>query len=86
MICSKNNAVSIRSIQYSIYGPDEIRRIGVIPITETNLYSKGLPLPNAVNDLRLGTIDGRFRCGTCRRDVKSCMCHPAYMDLAVPSK
>ena len=31
MIHSKNNSINITSIQYSILGPDEIRRMGVIP-------------------------------------------------------
>ena len=56
----------IDGLNFSIASPEQILESSVLEVTEPNLYSKGIPNANACNDLRLGTVDRRFRCGTCR--------------------
>ena len=64
--------------------PDEINRQAVVEVDEPNLYSKGLPTPAAANDLRMGSVDRRLRCSTCKHGVETCMGHPGKITLAVP--
>lgn len=74
----------IKSITFSVLSPDEITRQAVVEVDEPNLYSKGLPTPGAANDLRLGSVDRRLRCSTCKHGVETCMGHPGKITLAVP--
>ena len=71
-------------VEFGMASPEEIRQSGVMEITRSELYGKGLPLDGAVNDMRLGTTESKYRCATCKRDVKSCMGHPAYLNLSFP--
>jgi DNA-directed RNA polymerase beta' subunit len=74
----------ISKIQFSIASPEEILASSVLCVTEPNLYSKGIPNAGACNDLRLGTVDRRFRCGTCRLSSQQCMGHNGHIVLPWP--
>ncbi len=74
----------ISRIQFSIASPADIVNGSVLCVTEPNLYSKGIPNANACNDLRLGTVDRRFRCGTCRLSSQQCMGHNGHIVLPWP--
>ena len=63
---------------------EEIINASVLQVTEPNLYSKGIPNANACNDLRLGTVDRRFRCATCRHSSQVCMGHNGHIKLGFP--
>lgn len=74
----------IDGIEFSIASPKQIVESSVLEVTEPNLYSKGIPNAGACNDLRLGTVDRRFRCGTCRNSSQICMGHNGHINLGFP--
>jgi DNA-directed RNA polymerase II subunit RPB1 len=85
----------IVQIQFGIFSPEEIRRSSVIQIADNaslrpSTLSVGAPANSkkyyslGINDHRMGTVDRRFACGTCGGDVKECVGHHAYLDLAFP--
>ena len=74
----------IDGLNFSIASPEQILESSVLEVTEPNLYSKGIPNANACNDLRLGTVDRRFRCGTCRHSASKCMGHHGHIRLGFP--
>ena len=74
----------VRGIRFSVSDPASIRKQSVVAIDEPNLYSKGLPTASAPNDLKMGSVDRRMRCSTCRHGVNYCMGHSGHIELAVP--
>ena len=64
-------------------GP-EIRRLAVTDIREEKKYNKGVPVPHSINDLKMGTNDRRFRCGTCINSPQDCPGHFGKLELPVP--
>ena len=48
------------------------------------MYDRNIPRNGAINDLRMGTVDRRFCCNTCRKDVMQCGGHTGHIVLARP--
>ena len=82
----------IKSVRFHVLSADEIKRFSVCSITESSLYTASLPTNGSVVDFRMGSVDRRLKCGTCRRSVTSCpghfgsimlnfpVLHPGYLD------
>lgn len=74
----------VYSVEFGLMDQDEVQRGSVVNVTETALYDRNLPRTNAINDLRMGTVDRRFCCATCKQDVMKCIGHNGHMELAWP--
>jgi DNA-directed RNA polymerase II subunit RPB1 len=74
----------IASITFGVKGPDEIIAQSVCEVTENTIYNKNVPRSEAMNDVRMGTVDRRIKCGTCGHGVENCNGHTAHMVLPVP--
>ena len=74
----------IKNIQLTVLDQTTIRKMSVCPVTATTLYEKSLPRPFGINDIRMGTVDRKLRCGTCMNGIIACNGHPGHIELAVP--
>ena len=75
----------IKEIGFSLYSPDQIKRISSAKIVTPELYDiDGYPVDGGLMDLRLGAIDPGVRCRTCGGRLKECLGHPGSIDLARP--
>lgn len=74
----------IRKIQFCMMSADEIKRNSTVSVRETSIMDKGAPRAFGVNDLRMGSMDRRYRCATCGKGMMECIGHPGIIDLAVP--
>lgn len=81
--CAKKS-VKTKAVEFGILSPEEIRSMAVCEINNPLIYCRGMPMPNGVIDLRLGTCDRRLRCATCNQTVESCPGHCGFIDLGVP--
>lgn len=74
----------VNHVQFGILGPDEIRAMSVVEVTEHERYEKNIPKENGLMDLRLGTIDSAVRCKTCECTMTDCPGHFGHIELARP--
>lgn len=74
----------ISDIEFSVYSDEDIKKMSVCEVDKYVLYQKNIPNSNAVNDLRMGTSDPKFRCITCGRDMITCPGHTGNIELAWP--
>ena len=75
---------NVTGIQFSIMGSHEITKQSVAIINSTELFEKGYPKVNGLYDLRMGTIDKKFKCQSCSGDLINCQGHFGHMKLAIP--
>ena len=75
---------SISGLHFGLFSADEVRKGSVVSVSESALYDRNLPREKAINDLRMGTVDRRFCCSTCKKDVMQCIGHNGNMTLAKP--
>lgn len=71
-------------IQFSIMSSEEIVNQSVVVINNSDLFDKGVPRPNGLYDLRMGTTDKKFNCQTCMSDLINCQGHFGHMLMSVP--
>ena len=74
----------IGAIEFGVFSSDEIKRLAVCNITESSMYSNSLPANGSVVDFRMGSVDRRLRCGTCKRSVTNCPGHFGCISLSFP--
>ncbi|KDO36243.1 hypothetical protein CISIN_1g045123mg, partial [Citrus sinensis] len=74
----------VRMVQFSILSPDEIRKMSVTEIDHGKTTERGMPMAGGLSDLRLGTIDKRFKCETCSSNMGECPGHFGHLELAKP--
>ena len=79
----KKQVKYISKITFGIKSAEEIKKQGVCRVYDNTIYNKNKPRNNAINDHRMGTVDRRIECGTCKHNVEVCGGHTAYIDLAV---
>ena len=73
----------IDEIKFSLFSPDEIKKISAAKIVTPELYDiDGYPVDGGLMDLRLGAIDPGVRCRTCGGRLKECLGHPGRIELA----
>ena len=73
-----------KSILFSINNSEDIIKNSVVTIENNDLYDKGIPKPNGLYDLRMGTIDKYQKCQTCHGDIINCPGHFGHIKLAHP--
>jgi len=74
----------VTSVEFGLFSPDEISRIAVCKVTEPTMYVQNLPSPSGVVDHRMGSVDRRLACGTCKRSVHDCPGHFGVIQLGHP--
>ena len=75
----------VKSLQFTLFNPDEIKKASKAKIITPELYDvDGYPVDGGLMDLRLGAIDPGVRCRTCGGRLKECLGHPGCIELARP--
>ncbi len=75
----------ISSIVFGMLSPTIIKKMSVAKIVTPELYDReGYPVDGGLMDVRLGVIDPGLRCKTCGGNLRDCMGHFGYLDLARP--
>ena len=69
----------IESINFGHYSPDEIVKNAVCKITETKLSGEG-----SLYDKRMGILEEKDECGSCKLGYKECPGHFGYIQLNTP--
>ncbi|PLW18081.1 hypothetical protein PCANC_01801 [Puccinia coronata f. sp. avenae] len=74
----------VRTIQFGIMSPDEIKGFSVAKIEHPETYEEGgiHPKVGGLSDPRMGTIDRNMKCQTCGEDMSTCPGHFAHIELA----
>jgi len=75
---------NVTGLQFSIMGPDEIRKNSVVEITKHETYEKDIPVIKGLFDSRMGTTDMGKICHTCGLDNMGCPGHFGHIELAKP--
>ena len=76
-----NNVIGV---QFSIMGPEEIRRRSVVEVEKHETYDKDTPVVKGLFDPRMGTTDMDKICGTCNQNNMNCPGHCGHIELARP--
>jgi DNA-directed RNA polymerase subunit A' len=85
MIESKPVKKCVEEIRFTLFSPEEIKKVSAAKIVTPELYNiDGYPVDGGLMDLRLGAIDPGVRCRTCGGRLKECLGHPGSIDLARP--
>ncbi|XP_052297209.1 DNA-directed RNA polymerase II subunit RPB1-like [Citrus sinensis] len=58
--------------------------MSVTEIDHGKTTERGMPMAGGLSDLRLGTIDKRFKCETCSSNMGECPGHFGHLELAKP--
>lgn len=76
----------IKSMQFGIFSPEEIRGFSVVPegLTKAVSIEDGRPALNGLMDPRQGVIDRDSRCLTCAGNMNDCPGHFAHIELSQP--
>jgi DNA-directed RNA polymerase II subunit RPB1 len=81
----KSEISSIIGLQFSVSGPDEIRKKSVVNVTQAQLYdTNGDPIINGLFDPRMGVIDNGKICPTDELDNRFCPGYFGHIELAKP--
>ena len=76
---------TINEVQFGILSPEEILNRSVAHINEPNLYdSSGNPRYNGLFDPRMGVIERKRQCLTCKQSYVECPGHFGHIELAKP--
>lgn len=75
---------SVKGLQFSIMGPEEIRDVSVVEVTKFETFDKDVPVIKGLFDLRMGTTDMGKTCATCGLNNKGCPGHFGHINLARP--
>ena len=75
---------NVKSVQFSILSPQEIRNRSVVEITKHETYDKDVPIVKGLFDIRMGTTEMGRLCGTCNQDNINCPGHFGHIELARP--
>lgn len=75
---------TVKSVQFSILSPDEIRNRSVVEITKYDTYDKDVPVVKGLFDIRMGSTEMGKICGTCNQDNINCPGHFGHVELCRP--
>lgn len=83
---SPAEVAKVKTVQFGILSPDEIRRMSVCEITTSDLYdaSRTKAREGGLSDPRLGTIDRSQKCLTCQGGMAECPGHFGHLELVRP--
>lgn len=79
-----NDIESIKGIRFCILSPDEIKRMSVAEISNTNTFQFNEPVMNGLFDPRMGVLDNNKLCHTCHQKNTFCPGHFGHIVLAKP--
>lgn len=73
----------VKTIQFGILSPDEIKGLSVAKIEYPETYEEGSQKPKigGLSDTRLGTIDRNFKCETCGEGMAECPGHFGHLEV-----
>ncbi|UTX44830.1 DNA-directed RNA polymerase subunit alpha [Encephalitozoon intestinalis] len=74
----------IKSIQFGLFSPEEIRNGSVALIVHPEVMEGGVPKTGGLIDLRMGTTDRMYLCQSCGGDNFSCPGHFGHIELTKP--
>ncbi|KAH9411829.1 DNA-directed RNA polymerase [Ordospora pajunii] len=74
----------IKSIQFGLFSPEEIRNGSVVLVTHPEVMENGVPKAGGLIDLRMGTTDRMYLCQSCGGDSFSCPGHFGHIELTKP--
>jgi len=74
----------ISHVEFGVFSPEEVKRFAVVNVTEPATYSSSLPVANGTADHRMGSVDRRLACGTCKHGVNQCPGHAGMIGLNYP--
>jgi DNA-directed RNA polymerase II subunit RPB1 len=80
----ENDIETIKGIRFCILSPDEIKRMSVAEITNTNTFQFNEPVMNGLFDPRMGVLDNNKLCQTCHQKNTFCPGHFGHIVLAKP--
>lgn len=75
---------TVKGLQFSIMGPDEILRRSVVEVTKTDTYNGHEPVINGLFDPRMGVLEHNRVCATCEQKNIFCPGHFGHIKLARP--
>tara|TARA_B100001094_G_scaffold332740_1_gene406149 strand:+ start:156 stop:4739 length:4584 start_codon:yes stop_codon:yes gene_type:complete len=75
---------NVTGVQFSIMGPEEIRKRSVVEITKHETYDKDVPVIKGLFDPRMGTTEMGKTCGTCGQNNINCPGHFGHIELSRP--
>ncbi|CAL9110471.1 unnamed protein product, partial [Musa textilis] len=78
------NVAKVGAVQFGILSPEEIRRMSVLQIVHGATTERGKPKLGGLSDPRLGTVDRRMSCETCKGNMAECPGHFGHLELAKP--
>jgi len=71
-------------IQFGILNPDDIRKSSRVHVEFADCYENGRPKEGGLLDLRMGPVDGAYKCDTCNGSTRECPGHFGHIELAKP--
>jgi len=74
----------IKSIQFGLFSPDEIRSSSVCEITKPDTFDGSEPVINGLFDPRMGVIERGPECATCENNNAMCPGHFGHIELTLP--
>jgi DNA-directed RNA polymerase subunit A' len=75
----------IGSIEFSVLGPEGVRKMSAIEIKTPETYDKdGFPMEAGLMDPHLGVINPGLRCKTCGQTMRNCPGHFGHLELERP--
>ena len=75
----------VDEISFGLISPQDLRKQSVVEIQTPDTYDEdGAPITAGLMDGRLGTLEPRQRCKTCRNTAIRCPGHFGHIELAVP--
>lgn len=74
----------LKSIQFGLFSPDEIRESSVCEITKPDTFDGSEPVINGLFDPRMGVIERGPECSTCENKSAMCPGHFGHIELALP--
>lgn len=77
-----NAARKVKKVTLRLLTPDDILKYTVCEITSTDSFEGDSPKFGGLFDLRMGTIDPKFLCLTCKQTRKDCPGHFGRIELA----
>ncbi len=83
-IDQKVDIQSVKGIQFSVLGPDEIIARSAVEVNRTDTYTGNEPVINGLFDSRMGVLEHNKVCSTCEQKNIFCPGHFGHIVLAKP--
>ena len=56
---TKEKINRIVGVQFGILSEEDVNNMSVVQVNDVNIYHRGIPQRNGINDTRMGTVDRR---------------------------